>query len=299
MRWRGARRSENVEDRRGQGVLRGGGRAGSMLPLVMRLARTKAGMVVLVVGAIFMWYCGIDLGSLAGGGLAVSGGTSRGAVKETAAEREMVEFVAVVLAETEDTWRALLAADGHTYVEPKLVLFRGATKSACGLGEAAMGPFYCPADEQVYIDLSFFEDLKNKYQAPGDFAQAYVLAHEVGHHVQTLLGISRRNHAARQRASEQASNQLSVRQELQADCFAGLWAKHANQARQILESADVEEALAAATAIGDDRLQQQGRGYVTPDSFTHGSSKQRVRWFRTGFRKGTLAACDTFSARSL
>ncbi|MFT5174914.1 MAG: putative metalloprotease [Gammaproteobacteria bacterium] len=299
MRWRGGRRSENVEDRRGQGVVRGRGRAGSMLPLVMKLTRTKAGMVVLVLGAIFMWYSGIDLGSLAGGSLPVSGGTSRGAVKETAAEREMVEFVAVVLAETEDTWRTLLAADGHTYVEPKLVLFRGATKSACGLGQAAMGPFYCPADQQVYIDLSFFEDLKNKHQAPGDFAQAYVLAHEVGHHVQTLLGISRRNHAARQRASEQVSNQLSVRQELQADCFAGLWAKHANQARQILESGDLEEALAAATAIGDDRLQQQGRGYVTPDSFTHGSSKQRAHWFRTGFRKGTLAACDTFSARSL
>lgn len=305
MRWRGGRRSDNVEDRRGQRTRSSmggfGGRGGaSMLPLVMKLARTKFGMVILVVGGLFLWFSGADLSSvLSGGGMAVSQGGGSGEVRESAAERELVEFVAVVLGETEDTWGQLFGASGQAYAEPKLVLFRGATQSACGLGQAAMGPFYCPADQQVYIDLSFFEDLKDKYNAPGDFAQAYVLAHEVGHHVQTLTGISAKNHAARQRASKAQANLLSVRQELQADCYAGLWAHHAQKARKILEQGDLEEALAAATAIGDDRLQQQGRGYVTPDSFTHGSSAQRVRWFKVGFEQGSVTACDTFKAAQL
>jgi len=276
------------------------GRGGaSMLPLMMKLAQTKAGLVILIIGGLFIWFSGADLGSLTGGGLAVSQGPSQGTVQESADEREMVGFVSVVLAETEGTWQSIFSQNAKQYAQPKLVLFRGATKSACGLGKAAMGPFYCPADQQVYIDLSFFQELKDKFNAPGDFAQAYVLAHEVGHHVQTLLGISERNHAARKRASEVEANKLSVRQELQADCFAGLWARHADKARNILEPGDLEEALGAATAIGDDRLQKQGRGYVTPDSFTHGSSEQRVRWFRIGFEQGSLSACDTFSAKRL
>jgi predicted metalloprotease len=207
--------------------------------------------------------------------------------------------MATVLADTEDTWALLLAKGPSPYVEPKLVLYRDSTRSACGLGQSAMGPFYCPADKKIYLDLSFFEELSRRYGAPGDFAQAYVLAHEVGHHVQTLLGISARNQAARQRASEVEANRLSVRQELQADCFAGLWANHADRARQILETGDVEEALAAATAIGDDTLQRQAQGRVTPDSFTHGSAEQRLRWFTVGLEQGSLNSCDTFNTDRL
>ncbi len=300
MRWRGGRRSGNVEDRRGQRVSGGMGRgARSMLPLVMRLARTKTGLVIIVIGGLFMWFTGADLSTLTGGGLGVSQVTNSGTVHESAAEREQVEFVAVVLAETEDTWRDIFTKNGQQYVEPKLVLFRDSTRSACGLGQAASGPFYCPSDQQIYIDLSFFKELKVKFKAPGDFAQAYVLAHEVGHHVQTLLGISKKVHAARKRVNQVEGNKLSVRQELQADCFAGLWAHHADKARSILERGDLEEALGAATAIGDDRLQKQGQGYVTPDSFTHGSSKQRVRWFKIGFEQGDITMCNTFKAKKL
>jgi len=217
----------------------------------------------------------------------------------SAADDELKQFMAVVLADTEDTWGALFAQSGKQYEQPTLVLYSGATQSACGFGQAAMGPFYCPPDQRVYIDLSFYDDLRQRYGAPGDFAQAYVLAHEIGHHVQNLLGISDKVQAARQRADETEANALSVRLELQADCFAGLWAYHANRSRQILESGDVEEALKAASAIGDDRLQRQSRGYVTPDSFTHGSSAQRTRWFRRGLESGKFASCDTFSATEL
>lgn len=205
----------------------------------------------------------------------------------------------MVLADTEDTWNALFIAANRRYEEPKLVLFSGAMQSACGYAQAAMGPFYCPADHKVYIDLSFYQDLRDQLGAPGDFAQAYVIAHEIGHHVQTLLGISERNHAARARATAVEANQLSVRQELQADCFAGVWAHHANRTRQIIEAGDIEEAITAAAAIGDDRLQKQGRGYVTPDSFTHGSSAQRVQWFRRGLDAGDIVKCDTFTAAKL
>lgn len=190
----------------------------------------------------------------------------------------------------------MFAAQGRSYQHPRLVLFTGRVNSACGSADAAMGPFYCPADRKVYIDLSFYHDLKVRYGAPGDFAQAYVIAHEVGHHVQTLLGISERVHAARSKVSRSEANRLSVRQELQADCFAGIWGHHAHTQRQLLESGDLEEALVAAAAIGDDRLQQQSRGTVTPDSFTHGSSAQRVEWFRRGFESGRMADCDTFAA---
>ena len=193
----------------------------------------------------------------------------------------------------------VFSASGRTYEQPKLVLFSGAVESACGFAQAAVGPFYCPGDRKVYIDLSFYQELQNRFGAPGDFAQAYVVAHEVGHHVQTLLGISDRNMAARQRASEAQANALSVRQELQADCFAGIWAHNADRSRQLLEQGDIEEGLNAASAIGDDRLQKQSRGYVAPESFTHGSSEQRVRWFKRGFESGDVNSCDTFAAKSL
>jgi predicted metalloprotease len=215
------------------------------------------------------------------------------------AEDELKDFVSVVLADTEDTWKALFEQGGKHYVEPTLVLFSGLTRSACGLGEAAMGPFYCPGDQKLYIDLAFYDELRSDFGAPGDFAQAYVIAHEVGHHVQKLLGISDQVESARRRLGKVDANRLSVMQELQADCFAGIWANHAQRSRQILEQGDLEEGLNAASAIGDDRLQRQTRGYVTPDSFTHGSSEQRVRWFKRGLTDGRLTACDTFSSAEL
>ncbi len=200
----------------------------------------------------------------------------------------------MVLADTEDTWGSLFQAKGKTYQQPHLVLFRKAVKTGCGIGSAQMGPFYCPADKKVYLDLSFYDELARRHDAPGDFAQAYVIAHEIGHHVQTITGISQKVQQAKKGLSEVQANQLSVKQELQADCYAGIWAHHAERSRQILEAGDIEEGLTAASAIGDDRLQKQARGYVTPDSFTHGSSKQRVQWFKTGLEKGTLEACNTF-----
>jgi hypothetical protein len=211
-------------------------------------------------------------------------------------EKRLAEFVSVVLADTEDTWQALFRNMGKTYEEPKLVLFSQAVESACGMASAAMGPFYCPMDQKVYIDLSFYNDLKNRFGAPGDFAQAYVIAHEVGHHVQNLLGIAEKVQSLRSRSSETEANQLSVMMELQADCLSGVWANHADRARKILEQGDVEEALNAASSIGDDRMQRQARGYVTPDSFTHGSSAQRVRWFKRGLETGNVGQCNTFQA---
>lgn len=207
----------------------------------------------------------------------------------------LAEFVSVVLADTEDTWNVLFRQLGRQYEEPRLVLFTGMTQSSCGLGQAAMGPFYCPADKKVYIDLSFYRDLRDRFRAPGDFAQAYVIAHEVGHHVQNLLGISGQVQQLRQRATRSESNALSVRLELQADCLAGIWAHEADRLRSVLEQGDVEEGLNAASAIGDDRLQRQSQGRVSPDSFTHGSSAQRVQWFRQGLGSGDLESCDTFN----
>jgi predicted metalloprotease len=209
-------------------------------------------------------------------------------------EKRLAEFVSVVLADTEDTWHSLFRGMGKTYEEPKLVLFSGSVESACGFASAAVGPFYCPADQKVYIDLNFYSDLKNRFGAPGDFAQAYVIAHEVGHHVQNLLGIAEKVHSLRRQMSEAQANELSVMMELQADCFSGVWAHHADKARKILDQGDVEEALNAASAIGDDRLQRQSRGYVTPDSFTHGSSAQRMRWFNLGLKTGSIGQCNTF-----
>lgn len=214
-------------------------------------------------------------------------------------EARLADFVSVVLADTEDTWHALFRGMGKTYEEPSLVLFSGAVESACGYASAAVGPFYCPMDQKLYIDLSFYSDLQSRFGAPGDFAQAYVIAHEVGHHVQNLLGIAEKVHSLRNQVSEVEANKLSVLMELQADCFAGVWAHHADKERRIIEEGDVEEALNAASSIGDDRLQRRSRGYVTPDSFTHGSSAQRVRWFRRGMETGNIGQCNTFQTDRL
>jgi predicted metalloprotease len=284
MRWESGRRSENVEDRRGFHVSR-------------RAAGGGIGTLLLVLAAL---YFGIDPSiildqsqvSLPGAGAP----TQSAPYSASPEEKQLAEFVSVVLADTEDTWKALFRDMGKTYAEPKLVLFSEAVQSACGMASAAMGPFYCPMDQKVYIDLSFYSDLKNRFGAPGDFAQAYVIAHEVGHHVQNLLGIAEKVHSMRSRAGETEANRLSVMMELQADCFSGVWAYHADKARQILEQGDVEEALNAASSIGDDRMQRRSRGYVTPDSFTHGSSAQRVRWFKRGLETGNAGQCNTFQA---
>jgi uncharacterized protein len=287
MRWESGRRSENVEDRRGFSVSR-------------RVAGGGIGTLLLVLVAL---YFGVDPSIILNQGqmpIPGSGVPTQSAPYSAAPEEmQLAEFVSVVLADTEDTWQGLFRSMGKTYEEPKLVLFSQAVESACGMASAAMGPFYCPMDHKVYIDLSFYNDLKNRFGAPGDFAQAYVIAHEVGHHVQNLLGIAEKVQSLRSRASETEANKLSVMMELQADCLAGVWAYHADKARKILEDGDVEEALNAASKIGDDRMQRQGRGYVTPDSFTHGSSAQRVRWFKRGLQSGNLAQCNTFSSERL
>ncbi len=284
MRWRSGRRSTNVEDRRRVRVTR----------------KAAGGGIGIVVIALIAIYFGVDPSIfLSQVGPTSSVNTQQSTRQIPAAENELAEFVSVVLADTEDTWNGLFGQMGKQYQEPRLVLFSGAVQSACGFAQAAMGPFYCPADQKVYIDLSFYQDLKNRHGAPGDFAQAYVIAHEIGHHVQTLLGISEKVHSARSRVSQVEGNRLSVMQELQADCFAGIWAHHADRTRQILEEGDIEEALGAASAIGDDRLQRKSRGYVTPDSFTHGSSAQRVRWFKRGLKSGEVLDCNTFRADNL
>ena len=291
MRWRRGRRSDNIEDKRAAGGA--GGRRGG-LPI------RSGGIGMIVVALAAAYFLGIDPSVVLNQGLqSGQSGSGGGTYTPSAEEQQLAEFISVVLADTEDTWHALFKNNGGQYQEPKLVLFSGSVRSACGFAQAAMGPFYCPGDRKVYIDLSFYEDLRRRHGAPGDFAQAYVVAHEIGHHVQTLLGISQQVHQARSRVGKVEGNQLSVRQELQADCFAGLWAHHAQRTRQILESGDIEEALRAATAIGDDRLQKQAQGYVTPESFTHGSSKQRVRWFTIGFKQGALDACNTFEVSQL
>lgn len=268
----------------------------------MRVPRkTVGGGVGIIVIALIAMYFGVDPSIILNqqSPTTTSVSTHTTSKPTSAADDRLADFVSVVLADTEDTWHPLFQKMGRTYREPNLVLFSGAVESACGFAQAAMGPFYCPADQKVYIDLSFYQDLKNRHGAPGDFAQAYVIAHEIGHHVQTLLGISEKVHSVRMRVGQTEGNQLSVMQELQADCFAGVWAHHADRARQILEEGDIEEALNAASAIGDDRLQRQATGYVTPDSFTHGSSKQRVRWFKQGFDTGDIGDCNTFRADNL
>ena len=272
MRWQGGRRSDNVEDRRGMGPVVG---AAAALPMILRfvprLIRTKVGRIILITGIVVIFggrLLGIDvLSLLAGGGVS----PVQPSAPLSEADQQMSEFVAVVLGDTEDTWHPIFRQLGRAYREPKLVLFTGSVNSACGYASAAVGPFYCPGDQKLYIDLSFFNDLKVRHGAPGDFAQAYVIAHEVGHHVQTLLGISEQVTAAGRGASKERVNALSVRQELQADCLAGVWGHTANRERQLLDPGDLEEALQAATAIGDDRLQREAGGQVVPDSFTHGT----------------------------
>ena len=285
MRWKGRRRSSNVEDRRGRRMVR---RAGG------------GGLGVILLALVAMYF-GIDPSIVLdpGGSMSAGSGTGGDSYTPTPEEERLAAFTSVVLADTEDAWNELFRQMGGNYREPRLVLFSGAVQSACGYARAAMGPFYCPADSRVYIDLGFYRDLKQRHGAPGDFAQAYVIAHEVGHHVQNLLGISGKVQKLRRQVGGKQANALSVRLELQADCLAGVWASHAQRSKQVLEPGDLEEALAAASAIGDDRLQRQARGYVTPDSFTHGSSEQRVRWFRRGFESGDLEACDTFGSDTL
>ncbi|MFT4704345.1 MAG: putative metalloprotease [Bradymonadia bacterium] len=287
MRWQGGKRSTNIDDRRGQ---RGGGRTGT------RLRFGLLGTVGVVVVGLF---AGVEPSTLFGfvteeGGAPTS---ETAPAPRSAEEDQLADMVAVVLGDTEDTWTRLFAEQGQTYQQPTLVFFTEAVQSACGAQTAAVGPFYCPGDNQVYIDLGFFEELSTRFGAPGDFAQAYVVAHEVGHHIQNLTGVSTRVHRDRARLSETEANEMSVRQELQADCYAGVWGHHARE--RMLEPGDLEEGLRAAHAIGDDTLQRQATGTVVPESFTHGSAEQRSRWFRRGFDTGEMAACDTFGAQSL
>jgi predicted metalloprotease len=291
MLWKRGYRSNQVEDRRAQlggGRGLGGGGANILMWLFSRF-----GLPGVLVGGAVLYFAG----GLGGGGSPLSGDRAGATQAENAAEQPLVEFVSFVLDDTQNTWKEQFAAGGGNYRLATMVLFRGQTRSGCGTGAAEMGPFYCSRDERVYIDLSFYEELKRRFGAPGDFAQAYVIAHEVGHHVQHLLGTSERVHAASER-EQQGERGLSVRLELQADCYAGMWA-HATQKRQLLEAGDIDEALQAAAAIGDDRLQKQATGTVTPETFSHGSSAQRQRWFRKGFDSGSIDACDTFSTESL
>lgn len=287
MRWQGRRESDNVEDRRDQSSgLGGGGRQ-------IRLPRGKGGIVLLIVVAVAGYY-GYDLtGLLTGGDVAPTSQQQQRSV--SANDDEAAKFTKVILATTEDTWGKLFQQMNKQYVAPKLVMYRGATRTGCGTGQSVMGPFYCPADQTVYIDLSFYDEMKTKLGAGSDFAQGYVVAHEVGHHVQKLLGIEPKVREMQQGASEKQVNQLSVKMELQADCFAGVWG-HYMQKENVLEAGDLQEALNAAEAIGDDRLQQKGQGRVVPDSFTHGTSEQRYTWFKRGFDGGDPGQCNTFAS---
>ena len=293
MRLDDQRESDNLEDRRGDG----GGGGG------LRLGGGRLGLGTIAIALVASYFLGINpmtvLSMLSGGGGMPAVEQSAPPAHKPPADDQMAKFVSKVLASTEDTWSDVFRANGKQYVEPKLVLFSGMTPTACGTGQAAMGPFYCPGDQKVYIDLSFYRDLKDRFKAPGEFAQAYVIAHEVGHHVQNQLGIADQVHKAQQRASRAEANALSVRMELQADCLAGVWGKRTDTMKGVLEPGDLEAALNAASAIGDDRLQQQTQGRIVPESFTHGSSDQRVRWFRRGFETGDMNQCNTFQAARL
>jgi len=284
MRWEDDRRSGNVEDNRGKGVSRG-------------VMGGGIGTVIIVLVAL---YFGIDPSALLDRASTTNVNTPSPASSPRPAEEDrMADFVSVVLADTEDTWHELFRRSGKEYREPKLVLFTQAVESACGFAQSAMGPFYCPRDQKVYIDLQFYRDLKDRFHAPGEFAQAYVIAHEIGHHVQNLMGISDKIQRLQQGAGKVQANNLSVRLELQADCLAGIWGYHANRTKKILEHGDLEAALRAASSIGDDRIQKQTQGYIVPESFTHGSSEQRSRWFKRGIETGNLAQCNTFKAENL
>ena len=337
VRWRGRRQSDNVEDKRGEGAPsgfpfpfgRGGGRGRGVrfpFPGGGGSGRRKGGIglvgMLVIIGVMLLF--GVDPRVLLEGGLQQSQGPGAGfpdiqmpggrttpssshqkrsgakvLAPKTKGKDDLAKFVSVVLADTEDVWHAIFRKLGKRYQEPKLVLFSGGVRSACGMAQSAMGPFYCPADHKLYVDLSFYREMKTRFGASGDFAQAYVIAHEVGHHVQTLFGVSRKVQEAKSRMSQRQGNALQVRMELQADCFAGVWARHADQAKQILEEGDIEEGLNAASAIGDDNIQRRTQGRIVPDAFTHGSSKQRVRWFKRGIDTGEISQCDTFNAKNL
>lgn len=323
MRWRGERQSDNIEDRRDEGG--GFGFPGGGVRFPSGGGGGGGGGGIGIVGLLIilglMFFFGVDPSVILQGG-----GPDDGSIPniqlpqprseptgfptpqrqgpqvqhpQTASEDDLKQFVSVVLADTEDVWNSLFQQYGERYSDPTLVLYSGGVRSACGTGIAAMGPFYCPNDEKVYIDLSFYEELKSRFRAPGDFAQAYVIAHEIGHHVQKLLGIMDQVESVRQRISERQANALQVRVELQADCFAGVWANHAQEMKNIIEPGDIESAMNAAAAIGDDKIQKQTQGYVVRDAFTHGSSEQRVRWFTRGYQSGKLEECDTFNTQQL
>lgn len=292
MRWEGQRQSDNVEDARGAGG--GGG---------LRLGGGSLGLGTIAVALIAGWLLGVNpltlLSMLSGGGPVEQSEPAPARAPAAAGNDPSLQFVSVVLADTEDIWGEVFRENGRTYQEPKLVVYRGSYPTACGRGSAAMGPFYCPGDQKVYLDLNFFDTMRQQLGAPGDFAQAYVVAHEVGHHVQNLLGVTAKVDGMRGQLSERRMNALSVKVELQADCFAGVWAQRSQQSKQWLEQGDLEEALNAASQIGDDRLQQQAGRTVQPDAFTHGTSAQRVAWFRKGAESGSVKSCDTFSASQL
>jgi predicted metalloprotease len=289
MRIEDQRRSDRIEDRRG-------------MRASMRRGIAGGGIGVVIIALIAMFF-GVDPSVVMQGAQQASVSTAppQAPVQTAQPSREdkMADFVAAVLGSTEDVWSDIFTRGGRRYQKPVLVLFSGSVQSACGFAQAAVGPFYCPADNKLYIDLAFYRDLQDKFRAPGDFAQAYVIAHEVGHHIQNLLGIAEEVRRAQARVGERQANQLQVRMELQADCFAGIWAAQANRTRRLLEPGDIEEGLRAAAAIGDDRIQMASRGYVSPESFTHGSSEQRMRWFRRGLESGDVAVCDTFKAAQL
>lgn len=299
MRWKGRRQSSNIEDRRGaRGFGSGGnpfGRGGMRLPTGgLRVGGGKSILFLIIAGAVIWFLGGNPLSVLTGGG----GGllptqTSQSRISPERQD-EMKQFVATILAETEDVWSGIMQSQGETYPKPRLVLFSGAVQSACGSASSAMGPFYCPGDQKVYIDLDFYDELANRFGAAGDFAQAYVLAHEIGHHVQNIVGVLPQFNKLRQSLSEAEANAMSVKVELQADCFAGIWGHYTAQ-KGLLEQGDMEEALNAAQQIGDDTLQRRSQGYVVPESFNHGTSEQRMTWFSRGFQSGRLDSCDTFN----
>ena len=288
MKWNNLRRSSNVEDLRSEAPLRGVGRSKGglrlFLPVAQFLLKSKIGRIILVIGVV-AYFLGFNPMTLLD-----SSTTSSKLVSHTKNDDKTAEFVSVILGQTERVWHKKFTELGLKYIEPKLVLFRGSTKSGCGYANAQTGPFYCPNDQKVYLDLGFFDELRNQFHSPGDFAEAYVIAHEIGHHVQNLLGTLKKSHSLKSNSSKKAANHIQVEIELQADCYAGIWA---HNLQNILEDGDIKEALNAANAIGDDTLQKQARGYVVPDSFTHGTSKQRMSWFMQGYKSGKLNACNT------
>ena len=297
MKWENNRRSSNIEDKRGESGSNFGSNQNSsimmLLPIIKMLIGTKIGRIILIVGVVayFMGFNPLALLNMQDS----SSSSSSSTVVNTQKDDKSAQFVSAVLAQTEDIWSNVFLKYNANYIEPKLVLFRNSVKSGCGFASSQTGPFYCPADQKVYLDLSFFDELAKRHDAPGDFAQAYVIAHEVGHHVQNITGTISKVQKAKQGLSDKQENALQVKVELQADCYAGLWAYYSKKDFNSIEEGDIQEALNAASAIGDDTLQKKAQGYVVPDSFTHGSSSERMAWFKKGFQNGTLESCNTFN----